>query len=249
VTLDKKTDRKFWKDFWANTKLPQTINKRLIIYKRLDKLFKKYLKPDKNAEILEIGCAPAAWLIYFNKEFGYKISGIEYLKSGCDISKKNLKLTNTDGKIICADLFNNKLKKDSYDYVYSCGFIEHFDPPDTAIKKHLELLKKNGNIVVLIPNFKGFNLLLLKILNKKITENHNLKIMDLHKFTNAFKKQGIKIISAGYIGKLNLTVIHWGWLQNTPLIYFVHTVNQIISRLWFFESKIFSPYIYLIGKK
>ena len=54
-------------------------------------LLPKFLKPDPNASVIEIGVAPATNLITINKLFKYRPFGVEFTPTGAEQSRKNLK--------------------------------------------------------------------------------------------------------------------------------------------------------------
>ena len=53
-------------------------------------------------------------------------------------------------KVYERDLFSENFYKDMqlFDIVYSLGFVEHFDELNIVVKKHTELLKPGGILVL-----------------------------------------------------------------------------------------------------
>lgn len=106
------TDKIFWAKSWTTHGSGYTSKiKYTAVYKKLDKLFKLFLEKE-NKSILEIGCGGGRWLIYFAKEFGYNVWGIDYSEIGCKIARENLKREDVSGTILCEDVFKNSLESE-----------------------------------------------------------------------------------------------------------------------------------------
>jgi len=248
------TTKSYWDNIWSQIEVPRMIDLqyRYDCY-RLDKLFKKFFKKNQNKKILEVGASPGSWLIYFNKEFGYEVWGIDYSEKGCLISRKNLELTKTKGKIICEDIFSTTLKKESFDIVFSLGVIEHFQNPELIIEKHYQLLKKGGILIISVPNMNGLIGFLYKLLNKKVYDMHL-------RFTKESLKKyflNLEILKCDYFGTWHLGVIEYkrnNWLIDWLLQKLITAIDKIIQTplRYFnleFESSFFSPYIIIVAKK
>jgi 2-polyprenyl-3-methyl-5-hydroxy-6-metoxy-1,4-benzoquinol methylase len=250
-----KVGKIFWNDVWKKTsfEMYSGFEKYLAINQKLDTQFKHILeKGDK--KILEIGCAKAKRLIYFAKEFGYEIYGIDYSKYGAEIAKRNLDVSGVKGTIICEDIFKNTLDEESFDIVYSMGLIEHFENPNEIIDIHIKLLKKGGTLIITIPNFNNsMYFSILKILRKEkiILETHNLDIMDINKLNMIVKNKDIKIMMLDYFGPIDFTLIFSQISYKMPLLCLMHILNQFMGYSSYFipNYRYISPYIILIAKK
>ena len=159
-----------------------------LLFRELDNLFKKYLPINKNFKSLEIGCSSDLWMWYFNKLFEYKTSAIDILNSSLlvvDNVLKQYKMSNY--KLICKDVFDYE-RKDYFDFVYSLSTIEHLKNPHNFFIKCYSLLKKNGYLLIEVPNFSRINKLIMKFFqDKKDYESylsmHNLNILSLNFLT------------------------------------------------------------------
>jgi len=229
---------------------------RFYLFKKIE----KYLSKKNGLKILEVGCAPGFNLIDFNKKFGYDCYGIEYTEHGAKITQDLFISRGLDpNKIIHGDFFDNKIV-DKYncffDIVYSLGFIEHFDNPEEVIKKHLDLLKEDGILIITIPNLKGVNLLFTKLLYKEVIKIHNLNIMSIDKFKLLFEKNpDLKTLYCNYLGTVNLG-LYMVPQDASILSKFVYKIfqvfqvllNPIVAKLPL-ENKWTSPYLIYIGRK
>lgn len=167
----------------------------------LDKIFKDAKFKTSEKKLIEIGCAPGNYLVKFNKEFGFNVFGIEYSKDGYGKTIKNLKQYGiaTDD-IFLEDFFNDDFideREDSFDVVFSGGFIEHFDDPKKIIMRQLKLLNNGGYLICVIPNVKNINAF---IASDELIKKHNTEIMDLEVFRGLFKNLNVQIEMCDYFG-------------------------------------------------
>jgi len=240
-----------WNYVWENAKLPDILKLDSLFGYCFDKVMDKHLKIDKPKEkkFLEIGCASGRFMIYINKKFNFKVYGIDYSPTGCELAKKNLELTQTKGTIICDDLFNiKKLKKESFNVVFSGGFIEHFEDTKTVLKKHLDLLKPGGLLIVEVPNMYGLHGLLFRIFNKQLYNKH--KLITIKMVKNCLEDLRMQIKECSYIGSV---IFESGGKPK-----FIQSFFLFLNKISFLSTKIFkitfqsihiSPYFIVIGKK
>jgi len=195
----KLTDDKFWDNYWKKVKVPCRIDLTFSFDRCLEKTFSRFLKADPNVKLIEIGCAPGRWLVYFHEKYSYQISGIDNSETGVRKTHDNLRYHNIDRKIHRADLLKFRTPG-RYDVVLSLGFIEHFEEVDEVIEKHLSLLKPGGKLILGIPNFKGINFLIQKYMCADLLAKHNLRIMNRGFFENLPQRFPLERIFVGYVG-------------------------------------------------
>ena len=137
----------------------------------------------------------------------------------------------------------------------SRGFIEHFTEVEDVVRQHVDLLKENGILVTVIPNFQGINLALGMTLNADGVRKHNRSIMDLERFANLF--HGLEPISCAYLGTFNLNL----WSQRRSRIQRaavralwncqlpVNLACRVLFRDRGLEGRYWSPYLLFVGRK
>jgi len=236
-----------WNRLWKREKSLKQFKMNSLFALRFDRLMKKHL--EKGRKLLEIGCGGGKFLTYFNEQFDCEVYGIDYSPAGCELAKKNLESAGIKGTIICDDIFNcTQLEKESFDIVFSGGFIEHFDETETVIAKHIEFLKPGGTLVIELPNMLGFHGYVFKTFNRDSFYSH--KSLTAKMVEQYFSNLGIQVKESAYIGSLKLeSGDKPGYLQlffcmvNKIIYWVLRTLN--IS----FESENVSAYIIVIGKK
>ena len=144
---DQLTDPGFWDNYWQNVSGWQNVDLRHSYDRAFDAAFRRWLTPDPKQRLLEIGCAPGRWLIYFHRQFGYQVSGCDSAPQAVEVTRANLQQAQVPGEVLLADLMEASLPAAAYDIVMSLGVIEHFADPWPAIEQHVRLIKPGGTLV------------------------------------------------------------------------------------------------------
>jgi len=154
----------------------------------LSRFINKYQENDKQYLFIELGCGASSFLPYLAKKYNnFHLFGIDKSLMGCKLAFINNDNLNSTNNIIYGDILNNPIKPGRFDIVFSFGLIEHFDQPDTILKKHIDLLKPGGLLICIIPNVCGLQ---GKIFDLKIWRPKNLP----SKYLNGWIG-GMKLIS------------------------------------------------------
>ncbi|MFZ2522906.1 MAG: class I SAM-dependent methyltransferase [Minisyncoccia bacterium] len=225
-----------------------------------ENILPKLLPKKSSLKIIEIGCAPGKYLLNFRKNFGYEPYGVEYSEKGCEITRDNFSKEGvSSSNIIFADFFDNKFQQNNfekYDIIFSRGFIEHYDDVHSVVKLHADLIKKDGYVVVMIPNLNGLNRVLAKFLNKSSYDLHNLSIMDKKVYSDLFTKNGIEVMFCGYVGIFSVGLFN----TDSKLKYLLYRILLILQRPFDLIFRVFlskmdlgwkytSPYLLFVGQK
>jgi cyclopropane fatty-acyl-phospholipid synthase-like methyltransferase len=246
------TENKYWENIYVsyNLNIPRLGKNQKLFFK----LLSKFLKKDKNKLMIEIGSAPGKNLYYFNKFYNFKVYGVEYTTNGYQANKALFKKYNINGVVIHSDFLDINFQKKYYnffDLVSSFGFIEHFNNPKLIIENHLSLLKKEGLIVITIPNLTGINYYFNYFFNKDLFEIHNLNIMKLKNFKKLFDNEELEILYCNYFGDFTFTLFN----TNNPIKLFILRIGYLTEFIFnfffslFLNKKNYSPFLLLIAKK
>ncbi len=247
-----RTERKFWDKYWdkQNRKLKKGWISLQVI--ALQKVFHQYLPVNENWQVLEIGGAYGAYLMYLARHFNYRIHSLDYSSTGNETTRKIFQEAGIEIRIFERDLFSDLSDLPLFDLVYSLGFIEHFENPIPVIEKHLSLLKPGGILMIGVPNLTGIYQKVLNQTAPSFKESHNLEIMDIEKWGIFERQCGIEPIYKTYIGgfePLNIKKLENNRPFSIFLYYIVTFLTVILSFNFSFLRKINSKFLsgYMIG--
>lgn len=254
--MDYKTEEKFWEIFWEKIKLPQKVDYNFKNDRIIAENFTKFIPKAKSGQrALEIGCAPGKWMVLFNKELGYNISGIEYVEVAAKKTIENFHILDIPAEeydVQVADFFKVEPSSD-FDVVFSLGFIEHFNDWEMVIDKHLKYCKPNSYLVLGLPNFRGINYSIQKIIDNNTKQTallpiHNLKIMDLKLLRGYAESRNLDILKLDYVGGFEPGLFNTdtgGWLLRMFLKITVKIASIIFGSL---NHRATSSYIFCVFK-
>ena len=166
-------------------------------------LIKKYSRTS-GKKILDIGCGTGDFLKYMqNKK--WEIDGIEKNEGARKIAikKNNIKIN--------SDLLSLK-EKDKYDVVTMWHVLEHIYYPQSYIKKIYKILKKDGVIIIAVPNCNSYDA-------KKYKENWVAYDLPIH--VSHFRKKDIYNIA----NKNNLKLKHV-----EPMFFDAYYISMLSSK-------------------
>lgn len=160
-------DESYWEKVWAGVRIPVARDPRK--FHELHRLLKAHLKPGP-LRFLEVGCAPGSWMVYFAKQFGYRVTGVDYVPAACKKTLENLQLQEVVGTVVRADFL--AFEGDPFDVVFSYGFVEHFRDPEPVFDRLVRLCKPGGLVVTAIPSLDGLNWWVSRTFRPRIAEGH-----------------------------------------------------------------------------
>jgi SAM-dependent methyltransferase len=226
-------------------------------------LTKRHLPSLTGKTVLEVGSAPGTMLVQFAQTTGCIPFGVEYTESGAESNRQTFVENDLDpNKVIRADFFWETFQdeyRDTFDLVYSVGFIEHFSNPRSVVSQHIDLVAPGGHLIVIIPHLKGVNYALTKFFAPGLVEIHNLDMMTPETFRECFDDPRIKALECRLYGTFNFDLFDDGrpetsWRQRVHTLcqYSQPLLNLAFRRLFSdraVESRWTSPYLIFIGKK
>lgn len=241
------TDKKFWNAYFNR----RTHKLSVLEDSYFSDIFEKYLSPNKNKTVLEIGCADSNFLCYLAKKFDFQAYGIDY--SDAIIRTADLfKFNNLpEPTLYKADLFSWQTN-DKFDIVCSFGFIEHFENIEEVIKKHTELVASNGKLIITIPHFAHAQYFLHWLTDKDNLKKHNIKIMNLRSIRQALEKLPFKVEHLSYYKTFGFwterdSMAWWEKIINWSIIKFGKVMTKILG--YDRPNSLFSSHIVCIATK
>lgn len=201
---DKLTTQKYWESYYSKD---HTNKKHIVnVCSYYDKFWDKLIsEPSVGKTIIEIGGFPGRYLAYISSKFGLEPTCLDY---NSDVSQieATFKIMEVDNYHVLQEDFTSYKPQKQYDYVISNGFIEHFDDFNKILDLHLQYLKPNGRMLIMIPNMKGYIRFYKYVVDYNNLKMHNLKSMNFEVFKRFAKRNQLKIETLTYFGDFPHTV-------------------------------------------
>jgi len=232
----------YWDSQWDN--LPPIITYEGPAYEQHPVLY-SYLSSQGGGEAIEIGCVPGNWMIYLNKEYGYRVSGIDYSKH-MDYVRENLRYNGIDDtELFNADLFQF-LSEKKFDLVFSSGFVEHFDNYVSVVRKHAELAVKGGLVVIMVPNLTHIHKILCKLFCPDLLKVHRFPLMQRKILSATLESVGLEVLHCDFQKTFRPV-----YKLPAPLNLVMRVLSKIlrITHLDNIGNRFGSPYLISISRK
>jgi SAM-dependent methyltransferase len=192
--------KSFWEDdYYRGIEIPARPDASFPYERCLARALEAYAPVAAGATVLEVGCAPARWLVWYADRFDARVAGIEYSARGADLARANLAAAGVSGNIQCEDFFASDLELGVFDLVLSLGFIEHFRDLKTAFDRHVEFVKPGGKLVIGVPNFRGLIGLLQRWGDPAHLRLHNRDAMEPARYATFAASTGLSLDVVRYV--------------------------------------------------
>ncbi len=205
----------------------------------------RFLYNAGGGDAVEIGCATGNFMVYINKEFGYRVDGLDY-SDQMDYVRANLFFNGIhDANLFSADFFEFAPDK-KYDLVFSAGFAEHFDDHELVVRKHAEWAKPGGLVVIIVPNLTHIHRLLCGWFAPEVLRVHRFSLMRRAVMRQTLQKAGLQVLHCEYHKTFRPT-----YKLPKMVDLFVRAVRKVlqISRLDDIGNCFGSPYLISISRK
>lgn len=216
----------------------------------MDALLRRYLP--QGGDSLEVGCAPGATLAYFHRRFGYRVTGLDF--SSVEMVHATMARAGiTDYRVIEAD-FLSWQSGQTFDVVASFGFVEHFADVRGVVRRHAQLVRPGGYVVLEVPNLRYFNGFLYALLLPRVLALHNRQAMRPEALAAPLREEGaFEILHAAYFGTSLLDFDPQNPLlgRHPLLLAVVRAARVLLARCGLADrpSAFFSPYIVVIARR
>ena len=190
----------------------------------------------RNKRILEIGCAGGYMSHAFIKH-GCSVTGVEI---DSEVAKKSQKICH---KLIVGDIENqaviNRLKDTKFEVIIIADVLEHLKTPHLALARLVELLDKNGKIIISVPNIGFLTNRWLHLLGRfdytrwGIMDENHLRFFTKKTILQMVDKVGLKVDRIDYVGNFTQLPLYMQTLY--PLVgkrKWWRKIEQQITRLW-----------------
>jgi SAM-dependent methyltransferase len=186
--------KNYWNSIWK--KLPPIERYDGPVYEQ-HSVLSRFLSHTGGGDAIDIGCGTGNYMIYLNKEFGYRVDGLDY-SDNMEYVRANLSYNGIhDAELFSADFFNFVPRK-KYDLVLSGGFVEHFDNHELVVKNHAEWAKPGGLVVIIVPNLTHVHRLLCGWFAPEVLRVHRFPLMRRAVMRRTLEKAGLRVFHCEY---------------------------------------------------
>jgi SAM-dependent methyltransferase len=186
--------KNYWNSLWA--KLPPVERYDGPVYEH-HPVLSRFLSKAGGGDAIEIGCGTGNFMIYINKEFGYRVDGLDY-SDNMEYVRANLAYNGIrHAELFRADFFDF-VPASKYDLVLSGGFAEHFDDYELVVKKHAEWAKPGGLVVIIVPNLTHIHRLLCGWFAPEVLRIHRFPLMHTKVMRQTLEKAGLRVLHCEY---------------------------------------------------
>lgn len=234
------TDKYYWRKYWDNYEYEKIPNK--VVYNQ-------YINYLKNKEsFIEIGGFPGINAAYFYKNICKDVSLLDFYIDKQIVSKLEAfnHIPKDTIKCIESDFFVFETTN-KYDIVFSSGFIEHFDDTKDVIKRHIDLLSPNGNVLIILPNFRGLNGVLQYLFDRNNFNIHNLNSMKLNNLWKIMSELNVHNVKISYTKKPMLWLEPKQGIKHIIIRKFVKLCSHAL-KLFPIRCRLLSPYIIVFAE-
>jgi SAM-dependent methyltransferase len=182
--------KNYWNSIWK--KLPPVERYEGPVHEQ-HPVLSRFLSDTGGGDAIEIGCGTANYMIYINKEFGYRVDGLDY-SDNMEYVRANLLYNGIeDSELFRADFFEFAPAM-KYGLVMSGGFAEHFDDHELVVRKHAEWAKPGGLVVVIVPNLTHIHRLLCGWLAPEVLHIQRFPLMRRSVMRKTLEKAGLRVL-------------------------------------------------------
>lgn len=168
-----------------------------------NKLFEKVKrvenKTGKRAKIIDVGCGNGDFLAQM-KSKGWQCLGIEISNLMSRHAKQKYGLHVFNGELEEANLLQN-----SVDVITFWNSFEHLHDPMKVLRESYRILKKNGLIIILVPNIESYEFMILKEKWPHLDVPRHLYHWSAKTLTNLLKKAEFREIRLSHFTKLSIS--------------------------------------------
>ena len=191
-----------------------------------------------NGKVLDIGCSYGLYLKKL-QNYGWDVYGTELNQKAVSYANNVLELHN-----VKYGFFEDIKYKDSYfDVVNMNMVLEHIHEPVNTIKSVNNILKKEGQFILSVPDISGFESMKYKQYSYALQVPTHLHHFTPKTITNLLESNGFKVEQIIHQKTDRDLVASAGYMPNQTLAKFLH--NKIIRKSF---VKIFINILVLLGK-
>jgi 2-polyprenyl-3-methyl-5-hydroxy-6-metoxy-1,4-benzoquinol methylase len=151
------------------------------------------------ARILDVGCGEGVLGAGLKADGAAYVAGIELHAPSAEVARRRLDLL-VAGSVVDADL---PFAHSEFDYLLFADVLEHLPDPDAALQRCLPFLKPKGRVIISVPNWRFYSVLLRLIVDRwsytdaGVRDRTHLRVFTRYSVEQFVKHNGLELIEIG----------------------------------------------------
>ena len=245
------TDRSYWVDKQRGSR---PVNPRRLDVPDWFRIAEPFLKRYEGKLFIELGCSPGTMSAMICSRINFIPYGIDFAPQAWLYTENMKRVGYEHAQLVPVDLRDYETDM-RFDVVGSFGLVEHFEYPTEILFHHDRLVKRQGLVIIVIPNFRYVQWLYHFLFERDDLSAHNLRTMNLDVFREFSTEYKYETLFLGHYGRMEF----WGVDLRGPKVKVQlrrlaaravrEVTHAVASRCLPISSKYTSPWIVYVGKK
>ncbi|HYN08255.1 MAG TPA: methyltransferase domain-containing protein [Vicinamibacterales bacterium] len=218
-----------WDKTWAGDIRLRLPSPWVVSTRNLQRLLRRHVRPGDR--FLEIGCAPGKLLAWVAADLRAEVAGLDVSERGLTTASRLFDALHLKADLRREDLRQTTFQDSAFDVVLSVGLIEHFSDPRDVVRKHLELARPGGTVLMTVPNYRGIYGRLKEHFEPESLLQHNLDIMTCEALVGLVDKNDASAVTAYHAGRLSPWQTSWKKRWPAPVATSVSLVANTVALL------------------
>ncbi len=173
------------------------------------------------------------------------VAGIELHAASAALARSRLDLL-IEGDITAAAV---PFARDEFDYLLFADVLEHLPDPDAVVRRYLPFLKPGGKVIISVPNWRFYTVLLRLILDRwsysdaGVRDRTHLRVFTRYSLESFVRTSGLELIELHRNHRLLEDQTHIGRVGAIA----TRISNATLAR-WMFPELLAFQYVAVAGK-
>lgn len=183
----------------------------------------------RGGSIFELGCVPGQGLVKVARRYGLVPSGSDF-SAELDQTAAVIGREFPEARFFSHDVGSEPVDGlGEYDVVMSGGLIEHFDDFASVVRKHADITRPGGLVVISAPNLEWRRALLWRAFDPTLYAAHNPRATDLRLVSQALEAAGCAVLERGHFGPPHVWLEATDSLRNRAGHALVEVLNRALA--------------------
>jgi len=214
-------------------------------------LFTRFLVPDAEKTVLEVGCGGGIFLAHLAQAYRYRPFGVDF-SEGIEDTRDLFGRRGLPAPTLYKEDFFTWDPGRKFDMVCSFGFVEHFPDLSAVIRRHAALVAPGGMLWVTMPHFAHLQYLFHWLIDRENLRDHNTSVMNRRALARSLRGLPFDVVHLSYYRTFGF------WTERRSLRRWELAVERAIRWIGIAAKKalgkdhpnpLFSPHLVLVARR